>query len=246
MAKKKKKEKGKDILASISLDNVLKSSKKTESTLQGILKGFSEEKGFIPSKENEKRVAPQLSYESKKKIADDYMLETVPLSERGHIKERKTIPKVTEQIPIQAEKTIEAQALTTPSTKKEPSFSKKDDIYVKLLDFFEEIFKGYYERYDRWEESISSILAILRKMRKITKKNTEDLVSSINNMHEKIQVNLEQFKLKRDQVEKISEVDIKSMSSEFKKVLGLLELQVKEYQLKKLTDEYVHQQRLLQ
>ena len=51
---------------------------------------------------------------------------------------------------------------------------------------------------------------------------------------------MEQFKLKRDQVEKITDVDIESMSGEFKKVLGLLELQVKEYQLKKLSDEYVH------
>ncbi|GAJ02040.1 unnamed protein product, partial [marine sediment metagenome] len=31
-------------------------------------------------------------------------------------------------------------------------------------------------------------------------------------------------------------------SSEFKMVLGLLELQVKEYQFKKLSDEYIHQQ----
>jgi len=245
MAKKKKKEKGKDILASISLDNVLKSSKKTESTLQGILKGFSEEKGYISPKEEEKRVAPQLSYESKKKIAEDYMLETVPISERGHPKERKRISKTTEQKPQQTVKTTKASTQITTTTKKEPSFSRKDDIYAKLLDFFEELFKGYYNRYNRWEESISSILAILRKMRKITKKNTEDLVSSINNMHEKIQVNLEQFKLKRDQIEKVSGVDIESMSSEFKKVLGLLELQVKEYQLKKFTDEYVHQQRPL-
>jgi hypothetical protein len=79
-------------------------------------------------------------------------------------------------------------------------------------------------------------------MRKITKKNAEDLVSSIGNTYEKIQYNLEQFKLKRDQVEKIADVDVETMSGEFKKVLGLLELQVKEYQLKRLSDEYVHQQ----
>ena len=53
---------------------------------------------------------------------------------------------------------------------------------------------------------------------------------------------MEQFKVKREEVEKIAGVDIESMSSEFKMVLGLLELQVKEYQLKKLSDEYIHQQ----
>jgi hypothetical protein len=78
-------------------------------------------------------------------------------------------------------------------------------------------------------------------MRKITKANTEELVSSIGNTYDKIQYNLEQFKLKRDEVEKITTVDIETMSGEFKKVLGLLELQVKEYQLKRLSDEFVHQ-----
>ncbi len=88
--------------------------------------------------------------------------------------------------------------------------------------------------------SISNILAILRKMRKITKKNTDDLVLSINNVFDKIQADLEQFKIKRDETEKIAEVDIESMSSEFKRVLGMLELQIKEYQLKRVTDEYIH------
>jgi len=78
-------------------------------------------------------------------------------------------------------------------------------------------------------------------MRKITKKNTDDLVGSINNVFEKIQDNLEQFKVKRDEIEKVAEVDIESMSGEFKRVLGLLELQVKEYQLKRATDEFIHE-----
>ena len=78
-------------------------------------------------------------------------------------------------------------------------------------------------------------------MRKITKKNTEDLVGSINNIFEKIQIDLEQFKIKRMEIEKISEVDIKSMSGEFKRVLGLLELQIKEYQLKKETDNFIRE-----
>ena len=241
MAKKKKK--GEEVVPAISLDNALKSSKKTESILQGLLKGFSEEMGFVAQKKEEERIAPQLSYESKKKIAEDYMMEAVPLSERGSLKEKEDTLELPES---KIKKSENVEELITPklsSAKERPSFSKKNNIYGKLYDFFEELFIGYTERYDGWENSISSILAILRKMRKITKKNTEDLVSSINNMYGKIQDNLEQFKLKRNEVEKLSEVDIESMSSEFKKVLGLLELQVKEYQLKKLTDEFVHQQR---
>jgi len=243
MAKKKKKEKKKieEKVPTYTLDNLLKSSKKTESTLQGLLKAFSEDKGFISPKEEEK-ISPQLSYEVKKKIAEDYMIEEVPLTERKPLPKSETLPIVSEEEEEEEEKPTVEVPTPAPSTIKTPSFSKGDDIYVKLADFFEEIFIGYVDRYNQWENSISSILSILRKMRKITKKNTEDLATTINNLFDKIQYNLEQFKIKREEVEKIAGVDIESMSSEFKMVLGLLELQVKEYQLKKLSDEYIHQQ----
>ena len=245
MAKKKKKDKDKEKPKPKSkvpldtLDNVLKSSKKTESALHSMLKGVSEEKEFISSKEERTKIAPQLSYETKKKIAEDYIMEEVPLTKRDPIKKRIPISETSDKIETSTKETAETS--TTTAKAQAPSFSNKDNIYVKLSDFFEEVFVSYVDRYNQWENSISSILSILRKMRKITKKNTEDLVSSIGNTYEKIQYNLEQFKLKRDQVEKIADVDIETMSGEFKKVLGLLELQVKEYQLKRLSDEYVHQ-----
>lgn len=240
MAKKKKKvkERPKSKVPLDSLDNILMSSKNTESTLHGMLKGDTEEKRFVSQKEEDTKIAPQLSYETKKKIAEDYILEEVPLAERDSKKIRTPI-SIT---PEKQETSEKEMAIKEASTTQTPSFSKKDGIYVKLADFFEEVFDSYVDRYSQWENSISSILSILRKMRKITKANTEELVSSIGNTYERIQYNLEQFKLKRDQVEKITDVDIESMSGEFKKVLGLLELQVKEYQLKKLSDEYIHQQ----
>lgn len=243
MAKKKKKVKKKEVkkienkeVSSYTLDTALKSSKKTESALQGLLKAFSEDNGYVASKEEEKKIEPQLSYETKKKIAEDYMMEEIPLSERGQAKERTILTPM-----------VEEKAKVIPIKEEEkPSFSTKDlaQFFEKdLAQFFEKVFQDYTDRYGMWENSVSSILAILRKMRKITKKNTEDLVNSINTLHEKIQFNLGQFKIKRDEVEKLTDVDIETMSSEFKKVLGLLELQIKEYQLKKLADDYVHQQR---
>jgi len=240
MAKKKKKDKEKRKVESPTpnLDNVLKSSKKTESTLHGLLKVVTEEKSFISSDEKEEKIAPQLSYETKKQIAEDYAMEQVPISEKAPVKKRTPISDISED-----EKNSENANAQTSSTPKTPSFSKKENIYEKLTVFFEDVFDGYVDRYNQWENSISSILSILRKMRKITKKNTEELVTSIGGLYDKIHYNLDQFKLKRDEVEKITDVDVESMSSEFKKVLGLLELQVKEYQLKKLSDEYVHQQR---
>ena len=49
MAKKKKKVKKKEEeeIPSYTLDSALKSSKKTESTLQGLLKAFSEDTGYV-------------------------------------------------------------------------------------------------------------------------------------------------------------------------------------------------------
>ena len=229
--KKKDKEKPKSKVPLDSLDNVLKSSTTTESTLHNMLQGDSNEIEFNSLKPEDSKTAPHLSYETKKKIAEDYIMEEVPLTERAPVKERTPIASLPEnEVPKEPTSTIQT-----------PSFSKKDNIYAKLSIFFEEMFESYVDRYNQWENSISSILSILRKMRKITKKNTEELVSSIGNIYDKIQYNLEQFKLKRDELEKITSVDIESMSGEFKKVLGLLELQVKEYQLKRLSDEFVHQ-----
>lgn len=146
-------------------------------------------------------------------------------------------------VPAPGEKIVEVreEPPSTPSDEGKSSPVKKGNIYVKLTEFFEELLMGYNERYEWLENSTSNILSILRKMRKITKKNTDDLVVSINNLYKKIQADLELFKVKRDEVEKVAEVDIESMSGKFKRVLGLLELQVKEYQLKRDTDDLIHE-----
>jgi len=166
-------------------------------------------------------------------------VETLPTQQKGQVEP----PKSSEpQPPVEKESVEKAEGVPpTPSTKKEPSFVKKENIYLKLTEFFEGLLAGYSENYDRWEMSISNILGILRKMRKITKKNTDDLEASIRNIFKRIQENLEQFKLKRNEIEKVAEVNIESMSRKFKRVLGLLELQIKEYQLKRVTDDFVHE-----
>ncbi|UCD01654.1 MAG: hypothetical protein JSV23_01115 [Promethearchaeota archaeon] len=264
MAKKKKKsqkkkkaqdvEEGAETMSDYSLDQALHSAKTTETTLQTLLEGVSEGQGFVHLKrEGDVKITPQLSHESKSKIAEAYILEDVPLTKRTKEKKKprtSLVPEVKEDIkpevttpPYIVEKPLEQVEKLPPPTlaKEEPSLIKKGSIYLKLTEFFEDLLKSYNENYDRWEMSISNILAILRKMRKITKKNTDDLVVSINNVFEKIQDNLEQFKIKRKEIEKVAEVDIEGMSEEFRKVLGLLELQVKEYQLKRITDEFIHE-----
>ena len=281
--KRKKKEKRKKLkdsddaveeIPEYSLDTALHSAKTTETTLQTLLKGVSEGQGYVkPQKEGDIKITPQLSHESRSKIAEAYVLEDVPLVQRTRDEKKartKSVPEVSEKEPsatpkaqsnaisstqekkitpeVQSEagSAPKTQTPTIPATKQEPSFIKQKNIYLKLTEFFEGLLSSYNENYDRWEMSISNILGILRKMRKITKKNTDDLFISINNVFDKIQENLEQFKVKRDEIEKVAEVDIESMSGKFKRVLGLLELQVKEYQLKRVTDEFVHELKYFQ
>lgn len=277
----------------MSLLDTLSAAKKNETTLQTLLKGVSEQ-GFVhPKKEEEEKITPQLSHESKTKIAAEYLKEDVLLAERERKKKKsrtKLVPQTqkepkpvkTVKSPVSSKQKKKAQPekesrelikpvvpptakrsskestpsevstppinqtteekITPPSISvEEPSVIKKENIYIKLTEFFEGLLGSYNDRYDRWENSISSILSILRKMRKITKKNTEDLTVSINNIFEKIKVDLSQFKIKRTEIEKVAEVDIESMSGKFKRVLGLLELQVKEYQLKRETDNYIRE-----
>ena len=220
-------------------DYIIPSSGDTQNDLQGLLKGVSEGKGFYHREvKEEERIDPQLKVEDKKKIAETYVMESVPISERQTLKKRT---------PLTDSQNSEIETATTPisAPQAEVKIPGSDNIYSQLEAFFEDYLKGYSERYNQWENSISNILAILRKMRKVTKQNSETLALSINNLFNKIQTNLEQFKLKRDEIEKIAGINLLTMSSEFKRVLGLLELQVKEYQLKRLTDEFVYERNLL-
>ena len=284
--KKKKPQEKEEIVSQIpeySLDVSLSSTKTTETTLQSLLKGVSEGRGFVhPQKDEKVKITPQLTHESRSKIAEAYVIEDVPLIQRAQDNKKprtslipdekekekiKTIksttpskevtPLPTEQKgqveppkPSESQPSVETEPVEQtedvspiPSTKEEPTFVKKENIYLKLTEFFEGLLESYSENYDRWEMSISNILGILRKMRKITKKNTDDLTTSITNIFERIQANLEQFKIKRNEIEKVAEVNIETMSGEFRRVLGLLELQVKEYQLKRVTDDFIHELR---
>jgi len=327
--KSQKKKKSDEKLPALSLGDTLSAAKKNETTLQTLLKGVSEQ-GFVhPKKEEEEKITPQLSHESRSQMAAEYIKEDVLLTqrERKNKKSRtRLVPQVQKEtkpskekkpskgkkaskkktskkpvkpvvpppaqksseevqtekqsdelikpvvpppaqkpskedqteieseelikpvVPPPAQKSSEeaksSEASTPPSTiETEPLKVKKENIYIKLTEFFEGLLRSYNDRYDRWENSISAILAILRKMRKITKKNTEDLTGSINNIFEKIQVDLGQFKIKRTEIEKVAGVDVESMSGKFKRVLGLLELQVKEYQLKRDVDNYIREVR---
>jgi len=66
--KSKAKEKSKVESSTPDLNDALKSAKKTQSTLHGLLKVVTEEKSYIAPIEKEEKIAPHLSYEKKKKL----------------------------------------------------------------------------------------------------------------------------------------------------------------------------------
>jgi hypothetical protein len=252
MAKKKKKPE------EVSLDSATKKTIETKSTLQGLLKGVTEGEGYfkVQKAEQEEVAAPQLSYEQAKEIADMYITQTDILKASKGKKGKKRaayVPKEKRK-PTQyssfqekieqkrADVLAEAQAEAQAELKKDSEIT--GNIYDTLGSFFEELTESYSERYRRWENSISNLLSILRKMRKFTKKNTEDLESSISNLFETTQHGLNEFKVKRDEIEKVAGVNIQNMSVEFRRVLGLLEMQIKEYQLKRLADDLIHIKRI--
>ena len=245
-----------------ALDNAMEGTKEDHAALQSLLAGTTESDGFYRREKEEEKIQPKLHYESEdKKVVDEFLMEGVPLTERkigrSEIKQRTRLaePSPTSHPPSEPPQTPPVEpteaplegATKEPSEEKssvieEPSFTQKEpeSIYPKLTEFFTSLLEGNSKRYDQWEDSISSILSILRKMRKVTKKNTEELVLSINNSYKRVQAGLEEFTQKRNEVQKVSEVDIENLSIQFKKVLGLLELQVKEYQLKLIADDYIH------
>lgn len=196
------------------------------------------------------------------KIVEQYLMEDVPITEQkkdyDKIKKTLKVKKETQEKEEEVESSTLTESATPPSVqaekeeeiaklsseileKKKDVVIQEEDIYTKLMAFFTELISENARKYELWETQISSLLVILRKMRKYTEMNTIELVNFINQSYERLKTGLGYFKTKRDEVEKIADVDIERMSEEFRKVLGMLELQVKEYQLKKQADEFIHE-----
>jgi len=103
MAKRKKKKTAGDSLASAlkqkkskkgsgtKTESDIEPPKQTQDALQSLLQGVSEGKGFYHREvKKEQVIEPQLSYDSKSEIAEDYLMEEVPISERKPISKKRT------------------------------------------------------------------------------------------------------------------------------------------------------------
>ncbi len=251
----------------VSLDSATEVTEETKSALQGLLKGVSEGEGYFQRKEKgDEIIEPQLSHSGNGQ-GDNIFLSAADFISIGTKKKKKAVkeqPSFLEK--FDDKETLEREyaqleamevkreqkgappstpmASSAPIAQTPPPMAKSSDIFDKLSTFFEVFIESYTTRYQYWENSISNLLGILRKMRKITKKNTEELEASITNIFDVAQEGLNLFKTKRDEVEKVAGVNIENMSSEFRRVLGMLEMQTKEYQFKRLSDELIHLQKI--
>lgn len=103
--------------------------------------------------------------------------------------------------------------------------------------FFKQLGKSYEDRYSLWNQTSSSILTILRKMRRINESNSENLIQSIKNLEIKLNAGLKDFSMKRNEVERFSDIDYKLVTKNFKKTMELLNMQIREFKLQQSISE---------
>ncbi|MHA1521690.1 MAG: hypothetical protein ACTSRK_16040 [Promethearchaeota archaeon] len=103
--------------------------------------------------------------------------------------------------------------------------------------FFTQLGNAYEGRYALWESTLASIMTILKKMRKFNEVQTNALIVTINELDQKLQKGLHDFEIKRDEMERYSDIDYKLVAQNFKKTMELLHLQIQEIQMRQEIDQ---------
>lgn len=119
----------------------------------------------------------------------------------------------------------------------QPDEKPTGNFYSDLEIFFKQLSRSFEGRYALWENTFVSIMNMLREIRKSTEKNTEIAIEAIKELEKRILKGLEQFKLKRDEIERYSGLEIKQISQKFKKTLDILRMQIREYVLEREVKE---------
>ncbi len=111
------------------------------------------------------------------------------------------------------------------------------NFYRDMSIFFTQLGRAYENRYALWESSFASIMTILKKMRKFNEVQTNALIGTINELDKKLQKGLHDFEIKRDEMERFSDIDYKQVTQDFKKTMELLHLQIQEIQMRQEIDQ---------
>ena len=138
--KKKKSDSGPSGLPGLSFVDTLGEAKKNETTLQTLLRGVSEQ-GFVhPKKEEEEKITPQLSHESRTQMAAEYLNEDVLLTQRD-TKKKKPRTRLVQQ--VQKEPKPSKKKSTSKKTAKKvvPPISSKKKTKTKTKKQSEELTK---------------------------------------------------------------------------------------------------------
>ncbi len=139
--------------------------------------------------------------------------------------------------------TTETKLILEPKHLPEKSERKKytstGELFGDIGVFLTELIDSYAQRYDSWEESTNSVLSVLRKLQSITSDNTQQLISTVETLHDQINEGLEKFRVKRDYVETYSESNHTEVARMLKKTLVLLALQIKEFKVKNMLNQLI-------
>ncbi|MCF2141586.1 MAG: hypothetical protein K9W44_16145 [Candidatus Lokiarchaeota archaeon] len=111
------------------------------------------------------------------------------------------------------------------------------NLWRDLEIFFIQLGRAYENRYALWESTFVSIMKNLRKMRKYNETQSQILIDTIQELEIQIKNGLKDFQIRRDEMERFSDIDYKTIALNFKKALELLNLQIREIQLRQEIDQ---------
>lgn len=152
-------------------------------------------------------------------------------------------PRLAVSDEVAAEEENRAVGICPPSeegTLLEPSTENPNEYFrQQLAVFFTELQESFSERYEMWENSMNAVLTVMRKMQSTTIVNSKQLFTSIEDVHKRVTTGLEKFEIKRNAIEEYSGADFRGTVKKLKQILGILKLQVEEYELKTRVDTYL-------
>ena len=115
----------------------------------------------------------------------------------------------------------------------DPNEKPTGNFYLDLEIFLKQLNLSFEGRYALWDNTSISTMNMLREIRKKNEKNTKSAINTLKEIETKILKGFEQFKLKRDEIERFSGLETRKINQDFKKTLDMLQMQIREYVIQK-------------
>ena len=111
------------------------------------------------------------------------------------------------------------------------------NFFKDMGTFFNQLGETYEARYSLWEKSDLTIMSILRELRRVNEENSDKFVEIINELNTKLSNGLNEFLIKRNELERYSDTNYKEIAKKFQKTLDLLNFQIREFRLHQMVNE---------